>query len=794
MKVKQLLALWALLLWGAACQQQTSAALATLPPVFTPLATPAATATLAAPPITFVPTPTATPTPTVTPSPSPTPTPSPTPAVDVTLGVSRGQLPVTAHVVGRGALKVVIAGIGSSLPRQLLAHFRAHPEQVPPLISLWIVPELNPDGAAAGQPFNAAQVDLYRNADTGHDDCPGNLWTTNPEGLPAGSGGAFPFSEPESQALRPFLDDAWLVLFYQQIDTPGGVAQVSRDSCGQNLSGDRLAALLTAASRYAAVPDAGLSGNWVDYLAGQGVASVRVKLPPDRPNQWDSDLVGVQQMLAGIDDLLATAAIDQGATFTWLDEGSLDVWRFAPNSLVHPLALTVAQDTAYILDSGRVLALNLSAPAPLQLLLAPAAQVGDVRVLEPLDLAAAGDDLIALDRAGDLYRYAADAAVWQLARYDRPVTDTSSDYFVALAADAAASYLLENSYQYISRYQPDGAESAWLIPEAHHVDLAVYEGAVYLLAQNEEDHAGTLLRYQLNGPEPALSRAFRPNVTLQRPRQVVATATAVYVLDQAGHRLLALDPTQGRLQAIFQRRDRQPITAIWVDAVGEQLILAGQDRLWFYSAAPGGGSRLSLDVPAGSTWDSRLHDPAFLGQMAGWLIPIGGSDLPMRDLQMPGAPRHYRLGIHEGVDFYWQPGTPVRAAADGRVIRALVDYVPASPAALAAWRAESQQSGYTSAAALDGYRGRQVWIQHDNGLVTRYAHLSQIAPGIKAGVTVARGQLIGAVGNSGSPASINSPSEDAHLHFEVWLDDQFLGQFLRPVEIRDWLERIFVNE
>ncbi len=797
MKAKHFLALLALLLLGAACQQQTSTALSTPQPVLTHTLTPAATTTLAVPAITHFPTATPTPTPTTTPSPSPTPTLSPTPAVDVTLGFSRGQRPVMAHVVGQGALKVVIVGAGAALPGQLLAHFRAHPDQAPPEISLWIVPEMNPDGAASGQQVNAAQVDPYRNADTRYDDCTGNIWMADPDGLPEGSGGDFPFSEPESQALRQFLDDAWLVLFYQQMDTPGGVAQISADSCRQYLPSDRLAALLTTTSHYAAAPDYGLSGNWVDYLAGQGIASARIKLPPNRPDNWQSDLEGVQRVLASVDDLLGAAAVDQGAAFTWLDEENVGVWRFAPQTLIHPLALTVLGNTAYLLDSGQVLALDLTAPAPPQALLAPAAAVDQARVLEPLDLATIGRDLVVLDRAGDVYRYAPDVLTWYSDRLDRAIADSSSDYYVALAADATARFLLENSYEYILRYLPDGTESAWHIAEHHDVDVAVYEDAVYLLAQNEGDHAGTLLRYQLSEAEPSLSRTFRPSVLLQRPRQVVATAAAVYVLDQAGYRLLALDPVQGQLQAVFQRRDRQPITSFWADAAGERLILAGQDRLWFYSApgdAPGGGGSMpSSDVPAGLTRGGRLHDLAFLGQMTGWLIPIGGSDLPVRDLQMPGAPRHYRLGIHEGVDFYWQPGTPVRAAAAGVVIRALVDYVPASAATLDAWRAESQKLGYTSAAALDGYRGRQVWIQHDNGLVTRYAHLSQIAPGIEAGVTVGRGQLIGAVGNSGSPASINNASEDAHLHFEIWLGEQYLGQFLRPVEIREWLERILVN-
>ncbi|MCA9938640.1 MAG: peptidoglycan DD-metalloendopeptidase family protein, partial [Anaerolineales bacterium] len=497
----------------------------------------------------------------------------------------------------------------------------------------------------------------------------------------------------------------------------------------------------------------------------------------------------VQRVLALVDDIVGAEAANQGASFVWLEDAGINEWQFAPRTLIHPLALAVLENTLYLLDSGRVLALDLDTPAPPRILLAPGDQVENTRVLEPLDLAAAGPDVLVLDRAGDVYRYDRRAVAWHLERSDRHNEAELSDYFVALAANADTRFLLESNYEYIRRYQADGFDAAWLIPDNHDVDLDAAGEAVYLLSQEKDDIAGRLLRYQLAGADVSLSRAFRPAVTLLRPRQVAATATTVYVLDEGGRRLLSLDPAQGQLQTVWQRRDARPMTALWADAAGGRLIVAGRDRLWFY-----GMPAETTNIQPGATVTETLHDAGFLAQMNGWLIPIGGSDLPARDLQMPGAPRHYRLGIHEGVDFYWQPGTLVRAAASGRVIRAMTDYVPAGYAELTAWRAETLQLGYTSAAALDGYRGQQVWIEHENGLVTRYAHLSQIAPGIEMGVTVTRGQVIGAVGNSGSPASLISPEEDAHLHFEVWLGDQYLGQFLRPVEIREWLRTIFMAQ
>lgn len=55
--------------------------------------------------------------------------------------------------------------------------------------------------------------------------------------------------------------------------------------------------------------------------------------------------------------------------------------------------------------------------------------------------------------------------------------------------------------------------------------------------------------------------------------------------------------------------------------------------------------------------------------------------------------------------------------------------------------------------------GNHVMINHNNGYYTVYMHLSKI--NVKQGQTVARGQVIGAMGNTGR-------SYGTHLHFEIW--------------------------
>ena len=99
--------------------------------------------------------------------------------------------------------------------------------------------------------------------------------------------------------------------------------------------------------------------------------------------------------------------------------------------------------------------------------------------------------------------------------------------------------------------------------------------------------------------------------------------------------------------------------------------------------------------------------------------------------------RYYRL--HSGVDWAGRVGTTIRAAGNG-VVR------------LAEW-----DSGY----------GRRVEIEHNHGYVTTYSHLSAFGPGIKEGVRVRQGQIIGRLGSSGL-------STGPHLHYEVKINDRFV--------------------
>jgi len=749
---------------GAASSQPPPLTSSDARPTAAPRVSPAPPRATTAPSPTLPPTLTSTPSLTYTPAPTSKPEPSPTATAEVmhqtVIGRSVEGRDIAAFRFGAGPLKAVLVGDihgefeanTYALAQQLVAHFEAHPGEVPPDISLWIIPTINPDGLATGHRWNAHDVDLNRNADTDLDGCAGNDWSPDTIGLEGphpGAGGPYPFSEPESQAVRDFLDDAWIAVFYHS-----AAEAIFVDTCQQHVPTARLAQVLSESTGYP-VPEEGwagypITGDFGDYLAGEGVAAVTLELADKENPEFDRNLAGVRALLAHADEIVSAEAAEVEAQMIWLDEENTGVWRYPENSFIHPLALEVmvaepggpGAGTAYLLDGGRVLALDLAKPAPLRVLLAPGDDVAGVRVLEPLDLALVGESLLVLDRAGDVYRYDPAADVWAMERYDRPSGATYDLYFVALSVDGGKGYLLETTHEQVWRFAAGQKGAAWVkVPLGRDVDVSVSEGNVLVLTRNLNSPQGHLLRYR-DGQQVS---GFAPNVGLMQPRQVLAAGPMVYVLDRAGRRLLALDSASGRLQALYQFTDRRQVSAIWAAPGGESLILAGRDRLYFF-----GQPERQATITAGPTLEPpQPHDLALLATLRGLRVPIEGATLTSRDFQMPGAPRHYRLGVHEGMDFYGHTvgvpvnrDTPVRAVADGVVIRALVDYQPLTAAQADAWYAASHRLGYTPAEVLDGYRGRQVWIDHGGGLVSRYAHLGSIAPGIVAGATVSQGQPI----------------------------------------------------
>jgi murein DD-endopeptidase MepM/ murein hydrolase activator NlpD len=189
------------------------------------------------------------------------------------------------------------------------------------------------------------------------------------------------------------------------------------------------------------------------------------------------------------------------------------------------------------------------------------------------------------------------------------------------------------------------------------------------------------------------------------------------------------------------------------------------------AAAP---ARAEYIAPTGPADPAGRDDPAVMRRprvVRELLVPIAGRAIPTDPLLLPNSQRAYRAGVHEGIDLAAAPGTPVLAAADGVIVRIDHDFSDVPTAQRDAALFAARKLGYTPEATLDLVRGRQVWIDHGHGVVTRYCHLSSVGA-LPVGAVVHAGEQIGSVGSSGLPEG------GPHLHFEVRLGDDYLGDGL----------------
>jgi hypothetical protein len=173
-----------------------------------------------------------------------------------------------------------------------------------------------------------------------------------------------------------------------------------------------------------------------------------------------------------------------------------------------------------------------------------------------------------------------------------------------------------------------------------------------------------------------------------------------------------------------------------VDGVPEVLFASlssgGEVRRYYRFQPPGDGGLDYFDESGRSARKFLMRKPVAAGVMR--------SGFGMR--------RHPILGMskmHTGVDWSAPRGTPIYAAGNGVVDRA------------------ARTSGY----------GNQVKLRHANGYETAYSHMNGFARGIKAGVRVRQGQLIGYIGSTGL-------STGPHLHYEVLVN----GRFVNPMRIK----------
>lgn len=173
-----------------------------------------------------------------------------------------------------------------------------------------------------------------------------------------------------------------------------------------------------------------------------------------------------------------------------------------------------------------------------------------------------------------------------------------------------------------------------------------------------------------------------------------------------------------------------------------------------------------------------FHDLPLPGWARGFEMPIAGAGIPTKDDQLPNAARSYRNGRHEGVDLYCPFGTPVLAAKEGYVLSVGGDYHELPKVFRDRLLAIAHKLVSTPGEVTDLLHGRRVILDHGyaNGrwVITIYSHLSELEAGLKPGNPVKQGTVIGYAGNSGT--SQVGTTNDSHLHFEIRVNDHFLGE------------------
>lgn len=153
----------------------------------------------------------------------------------------------------------------------------------------------------------------------------------------------------------------------------------------------------------------------------------------------------------------------------------------------------------------------------------------------------------------------------------------------------------------------------------------------------------------------------------------------------------------------------------------------------------GGSGAVTPEPGSANDRGGRAGSPAGIGPMR---IPVAGV-APSKLEDTFSQARASGARSHDAIDILAPEGTPVLAAAPGRVEKLFL----------------SEEGGNT------------VYVRSgDRRQIFYYAHLAAYAPGLREGQTVQAGQTLGAVGHTG-----NADPAAPHLHFAVWNADPKRG-------------------
>ena len=291
------------------------------------------------------------------------------PIAELAFGTSTEGRAITGTRIGTGPHKLFIVANTHGGPEAntyalalaLQAYFRANPAAVPPPVSLYIIPTVNPDGLSINTRFNSRSVDLNRNMDTNFDACPENDWNHTVEGAygyVSDTGGPFVESEVESQVVRDLVLDAAGVVW---LHSSGG--DVFPAFC-EHAPSIALAQTYAQASGYRYDRFWGqynITGGMHDWAGALGIASITPELASGSEPEVEQNLAAVLAILADYERLLPiqssiiepTSGIEMPTLLWryWRAHGGPD-WFGAP---ISPVVVVNGRPTLYFATQHLIL-------------------------------------------------------------------------------------------------------------------------------------------------------------------------------------------------------------------------------------------------------------------------------------------------------------------------------------------------------------------------------------------------------------------------------------------------------
>ena len=505
--------------------------------------------------------------------------------------------------------------------------------------------------------------------------------------------------------------------------------------------------------------------------------------------------------------------------------------------LLYPIDFIIAQDKLFFIDSGNLYMGDLAALEPdaatltMTKILDRDMLIDGYPIKEIVSLAMTQDGaLYVVDKSNDVYVSRDLGAIWHFEYVSARDHHPPAPLFKNIATYQNRIYLLDPARNQIWRHPLNGLGEGYLpgilpwklkpgdVDVSDGVDLTI-DGRVFVLNRD-----GTILRLT-----PQLNARFDIGETAavchapgwkRLPLRLISIwgddeGGPLVVADTGKRRILLVDRETGQVTAQITAPDRLDFASLRGAMIYDNQIAAIAGSFLYLMPLPGEDLSWAGDLPETRQWqdedlaglspanlppqDPRL--PFLLERTYHFIMPIQGASLPDRDAIYPGARRAYRYGVHQGMDFFARDvgapvrvGAPVHVVADGVVIRADTNYQEMTYEESMALLDDANARHVTPPETLNRLGGRQVWVQHGDGVITKYLHLSAIAPGIEKGKEVKQGEVIGRVGLSGTPDGILGRTQYAHLHFEIRLGpnhEYYFGQWLTSEQTRHAFRDLF---